>query len=1007
MKRFRAFSLDPTNHCLWRGNERVSLTPKAFDLLRYLVDHADRLVTQEEILEALWADTFVNQEVVKKYILGIRKVLGDRRDKPEFIRTFPKRGYQFVAPIVDDRPTPTTAARGGTTKAFVDRRAARASLEGLLERSTRGERQIAFVTGDAGIGKTTFVDQFVQSAGRLPNMWIARGQCVEGFGGQEAYSPMLTAFEQLVQSSEDPHFVQLLAKHAPTWLLQFPSLVKADQREMLHRDTLGATRERMVREICETLDVITADRTLILVLEDLHWADLSTLDVVSSCARRQGPSRLLLIGTLRPVAGAASSALSRLHQDLAIHDLAREISLEPFHPTEVSEYLSLALGRVGFADDLAGLIHRHSAGNPLFVTALVRDLLASGIVARDGTSWKLTVPVEGIQPAVPATLQDMLNVQFDQLSDQEQRVLRRASAIGERFPASAVADGDAEIDSVERICEALSARRLFIRGAGMGELTEGTMAGFYQFHHALYRQAVYRGLSDVARSKVHRSIGERLATLSGPSTMAMAAELALHFEKAHDYERAIEYLMLAARNAERRFALRDSVDVLQHALALVPRLPMDRRTPLEIQLLEAIGDAHYVLGAMVESALAYETESALAARSGLIAAQVTAQSCFARPLGLLDPDRAIAVLQDAAKASVRLDDPVMQARIELLAAGTRILYDRWRAEDARVCETSYRIVRDTRDGTPADFDRMIHAHVQLLQGDCVAALENAAGGIPPHQDPVDVMVQLFALSAQILALVQLGRLGEALQIIRSNQQTAERNGSDPWLFSYREAWLRTVALDFQGAARVCDELTHSSVYPTGQAQTIGRVAAGFDALDHGRWDEARRQFEDVRDPNRTPKFFIHWYWRMHAHIGVVRAWLGAGHFANARVEADRLREAALGIGDPNLQALAWEARARVAMAESHWTEAGECMDRAFAVLARFDAPIAAWRIHATASELYRQVGQAEEAVHQRERARAQITALAESFALEEPLRFAMLGATSVRRLCQDVLEMEQ
>jgi predicted ATPase len=241
----------------------------------------------------------------------------------------------------------------------------------------------------------------------------------------------------------------------------------------------------MVREICETLDVITTDRTLILVLEDLHWADLSTLDIISSCARRQGRSRLLLVGTLRSATGTSPSALSRLRQDLSIHDLCREIKLEPFHPTEVSEYLSLALGRVGFADDLAGLIHRHSAGNPLFVTALVRDLLTSGIVERDGTTWRLTVPVERIEPGVPATLQDMLNVQFDQLADQEQRVLRRASAIGERFPAWAVADGPADNESVERICEALAERRLFIRGAGVGELADGTMAGFYQLHHAL------------------------------------------------------------------------------------------------------------------------------------------------------------------------------------------------------------------------------------------------------------------------------------------------------------------------------------------------------------------------------------------------------------------------------------------------------------------------------------------------------------------------------------------
>src|SRR5262249_28506825 len=156
------------------------------------VDHADRLVSQEEILESLWPDTFVNPEVVKKYILGIRKVLGDRPDKPEFIRTFPKRGNQFVAPIVDEKPT-ITVKRGDAARRVIDRRAARDRLERCLAQAAEGERQIVFVTGEPGIGKTTFVDQFLQAAAPLPDLWIGRGQCVEGFGGQEAYYPILTA----------------------------------------------------------------------------------------------------------------------------------------------------------------------------------------------------------------------------------------------------------------------------------------------------------------------------------------------------------------------------------------------------------------------------------------------------------------------------------------------------------------------------------------------------------------------------------------------------------------------------------------------------------------------------------------------------------------------------------------------------------------------------------------------------------------------------------------------
>src|SRR5215813_15556954 len=99
MKEFHPVRLDLVSHRLWRGDQRVTLGPKAFDVLRYLVQHADRLVTQEEILEAVWPDTHVNPEVVKKYVLEIRKALGDRSDRPTFIETFPRRGYQFVAPV--------------------------------------------------------------------------------------------------------------------------------------------------------------------------------------------------------------------------------------------------------------------------------------------------------------------------------------------------------------------------------------------------------------------------------------------------------------------------------------------------------------------------------------------------------------------------------------------------------------------------------------------------------------------------------------------------------------------------------------------------------------------------------------------------------------------------------------------------------------------------------------------------------------------------------------------
>lgn len=169
MKQFHPFRLDTVNHRLWRGEDRLSLSPKAFDVLRYLVEHADRLVTQDELLEALWPETYVNPEIIKKYILGIRRVLGDRHDRPAFIETFPRRGYQFIAPVSDVRTEMEAPGDSGSDAAWriVGRGTVLDQLGGYLGQVLRAQRPVAFTTGDAKAGKPAFCDK---SAQRTPPM---------------------------------------------------------------------------------------------------------------------------------------------------------------------------------------------------------------------------------------------------------------------------------------------------------------------------------------------------------------------------------------------------------------------------------------------------------------------------------------------------------------------------------------------------------------------------------------------------------------------------------------------------------------------------------------------------------------------------------------------------------------------------------------------------------------------------------------------------------------------
>src|SRR5262249_43294875 len=158
-----------------------------------------------------------------------------------------------------------------------------------------------------------------------------------------------------------------------------PSLVKAEQREALQREILGATRERMVREICEALETLTAEHPLVLVFEDLHWVDPSTLDFISAVARRREKAKLLLLSTYRPVdVGLTQSPLKGLKQDLQVHRLCEEIALDPLGEPEVARYLAIEFGGASFPSDFASLVYRHSGGNALFMVALVKDIVAKG-----------------------------------------------------------------------------------------------------------------------------------------------------------------------------------------------------------------------------------------------------------------------------------------------------------------------------------------------------------------------------------------------------------------------------------------------------------------------------------------------------------------------------------------------------------------------------------------------------------------------------------------------------
>src|SRR5262249_3660372 len=300
---FEPFCLDVGNERLWRGQEVLHLTHKAFTVLRYLAEHAGQLVTKDELLEVVWSQTHVSEAALAVCIREIRQAVGDNPRTPRFIETVHGRGYRFMAvvTVADQLPAfPPPLVRPSRPPLLVGRETECAQMWQWWAKAVQGERQGGFVTGEAGIGKTTLVAAFITRVGGEGELGIGHGQCIEQYGVGDAYLPVLEALARLCRGPEGQRFIALLSQYAPSWLVQMPTLLSAAELEALQQRGRGATQARMLRELTEALEALTAERPLLLVLEDLQWSDYATLEWLALVAPPRGKGGPPLIRAHQP-----------------------------------------------------------------------------------------------------------------------------------------------------------------------------------------------------------------------------------------------------------------------------------------------------------------------------------------------------------------------------------------------------------------------------------------------------------------------------------------------------------------------------------------------------------------------------------------------------------------------------------------------------------------------------------------------------------------------------------
>ncbi|HSB09431.1 MAG TPA: protein kinase [Blastocatellia bacterium] len=471
------------------------------------------------------------------------------------------------------------------TRHTVGREKAHAELREAFASASAGNGLLMCVPGEPGMGKTTLVEDFLSDlrAGSQACV-IARGRCSERLAGTEAYLPWLEVLASLLRGADgqsrtslsgSESIVQTTKRLAPTWYAQAMPLQPDDSSVERLLAERAASQERMKREFGALLEEISERRPLVLFFDDLHWADVSTIDLLSYLASKFDSMRVLIIATYRPSdLLLAKHPFLQVRPDLQARGVCREIELGFLSRAEIEMYLALEFPEHRFPPELPALIHAKTEGNPLFMADLVRYLRGRDVIAEEQGRWVLAQSLPSIERDLPESVRGMIERKVAQVSEEDRRLLVAASVQGYEFDSAIVARA-LELDpaDVEERLEALERVYSLVRFVSEIEFPGRVLTLRYRFVHVLYQNALYASLRPTRRAQLSRTVAEALLECYGKQSAAVASELAFLFEAARDWSRAADYYLVAANNASDVFALQEAGTLAQRGLDMLRLLP--------------------------------------------------------------------------------------------------------------------------------------------------------------------------------------------------------------------------------------------------------------------------------------------------------------------------------------------------------------------------------------------------------------------------------------------------
>ncbi|HEX7315190.1 MAG TPA: AAA family ATPase [Pyrinomonadaceae bacterium] len=608
---FSPFTLNPGVGLLFRDGAPVSLEPRAVKVLAYLVRNRGRVVPKEELLDKVWADVFTTDAVLKQAVSQIRRALGDAADSPRYVQTFHARGYQFIAHVTAETdeiaparvashesdavetPAPSVARTGAREESgpnydlLVGREKELSLLRAEYGRVLAGGGQPVVVKGEAGIGKTQLARHFGRWAreqgaayvyARFFDYEASRLAPYENF--IDLLSGALAPGRRAEAGGGRAHSAgQLREEVKERCGVELPDeLFGVEEGNAQLARAASGDHYRIVAPLGRAFLRLSRERPVVMVLDDLQWADEVSLDCIGYLMRVRAAEPLLLVMLAR--AEEASDTRHKLGEWLKRHADYRSftsVRLQPLGEGAVREAVEEAFGGAFRAPLIpqtdTSTVFRVTGGNPYFLVEMLRLLVAEGAIsAADdvgdaGTRWQWN-GIENVP--LPDSLVMAALGKLERTPADLRELLEHAAVIGDEFRVETLArmSGRGEDELDESLRQGLRLGVLAERGLSLGE--------DYRFYHTILRRVLYENLSPRRRRRLHMLAAAAIEEVHARHAERLAEALSTHYEAAGDARRAFRWAMRAWAAAAARWHWVEAVKCAERARRVAERLEFRR-----------------------------------------------------------------------------------------------------------------------------------------------------------------------------------------------------------------------------------------------------------------------------------------------------------------------------------------------------------------------------------------------------------------------------------------------